>query len=64
MKIASNQSERDWAYLQTAIAHYKANQWNKVHVTLDKMDGEQHQSLSGQLRRAAKAKIKAENLKP
>ncbi len=64
MKIASNQSERDWAYLQTAIAHYKANQWNKVHVTLDKMGGEQHQSLSGQLRRAATAKIKAENLKP
>ena len=64
LKIASNQGERDWAYLQTAIAHYKANQWNKVPVTLDKMSGEQHQSLSGQLRRATAAKIKSENLKP
>ena len=63
LRIASTQDERDWAYLQTAIAHYKANQWNNVPLTLDKMSGEHHKPLLNQLRNASTEKIKAEKLK-
>jgi len=64
LRIASTQDERDWAYLQTAIAHYKANQWNNVSRDLDKMSGENHKPLLDQLRNAAAAKIKTDDVKP
>ncbi|MDP6903465.1 MAG: hypothetical protein QF406_03350 [Verrucomicrobiota bacterium] len=64
LRIASTQDERDWAYLQTAIAHYKANQWNNVSRNLDRMSGENHKPLLDQLRKAAAAKIKTEDVNP
>ena len=63
-KVATNQDERDWAHLQTAIAHYKASRWSKVSIDINKMSGEHHKPLLNQLRKATAAKIKAENVKP
>jgi len=63
-KNATSQDERDWVHLQTAIAHYKFNQWSKVLSNINKMSGEHHKPLLNQLRKAAAAKTKVENIKP
>ena len=57
LAIAETPDERDWAYLQTAIAHFKGEQWKHVTSTLKRMTGEHHQALAGQLRRATEAKL-------
>ena len=64
LKLATKQNERDWAYLQCAIAHYKANRWKNVSRSLNKMSGDFHQTLSGQLRKAAENKSHTETPKP
>ena len=63
-QVASTHDERDWAHLQTAITHYKANLWRKAFDDLGKMSGEYHTPLLNQLRAAIGAKMKAENIKP
>lgn len=55
--IAGTPDERDWAHLQTAIAHYKGEKWKQVEDSLKRMTGEYHQALAGQLRRATEAKL-------
>ena len=57
LAIAETPDERDWAYLQTAIAHFKGEQWKHVSSTLKRMTGEHHQALASQLRRATEAKL-------
>ena len=57
LAIAETPDERDWAYLQTAIAHFKGEQWKHVTSTLKRMTGEHHQPLASQLRRATEAKL-------
>lgn len=61
LTIAQTPDERDWAHLQTAIAHYKGGQWTLVEGALKRMTGEYHQTLASQLRRSAEAKL---SLKP
>ena len=57
LEIAETPDERDWAHLQTAIAHYKGKKWKQVEGSLKLMTGEHHQSLASQLRRATEAKL-------
>jgi len=64
LQVASNQDERDWAHLQTAIAHYKSSLWRKASNDLNKVSGEYHKPLLNQLRTAIGAKMKAENIRP
>ena len=60
LKLATNEDEQDWVYMQIAIVHYKSEKWKNVAPALDKMSGNSHKALSEKLRKAANKLIKRE----